>query len=215
MIIDDKEMNQSLIIETYTPLLQQIAFRLLRCKADAEDVVHETFIRWMESNQQKIRDTKAYLIKSVTNNCFSFLEKSKASRMEPLPKEEHKTFLSFFNELNLSGFDLDLQVKGAMDMVHARLEPLERAIFVLRTAFDVDYGEMSELFDRKAEHCRQLFSRARKKIEMPDLSFKGLGAPIDFIESFKAACHTGNPADLIRNMMESVQKAANRNLSKK
>lgn len=204
-------MNQSLVIETYTPLLQQIAFRLLRCKADAEDVVHETFIRWMQSNQKKIRDTKAYLIKSVTNNCFSFLEKSKASRMGSLPEEEQTSFLNFFNELNLSGFDLDLQVKGAMDKIHARLEPLERAIFVLRTAFDVDYSEMAELFDRKAEHCRQLFSRARKKLEVPELSFKGIGAPVDLMESFKAACHAGHPADLIRNLMDSVKKAANRN----
>lgn len=208
-------MTQSVIIETYTPLLQQIAFRLLRCKADAEDVVHETFIRWMESNQQKIRDTRAYLIKSVTNNCFNFLEKNKVSRTESLHEEGHKGLLNFFTELNISSFDLDHQVKGALDMLHARLEPLERAIFVLRTAFDVDYEELSEIFDRKAEHCRQLFSRARKKVEMPGISFKGLPAPAEMLESFKSACQAGHPSELIRNMMDSVQKAANRDNSKK
>lgn len=208
-------MTQSLVIATYTPLLQQIAYRLLKCKADAEDVVHETFIRWMGTNQQKIKDTRAYLIRSVTNNCFNFLEKNKATRRSSLPEEGQKGFLNFISELNISSFDLDLQVKGAIDLLHARLEPLERAIYLLRTAFDVDYDELSELFDRKAEHCRQLFSRARKKIEMPDFSFKGLPAPAELLESFKNACQAGQPAILIRDLTAAVKAATEQQSAKK
>jgi len=143
-----------------------------------------------------------------------FLKKTRFPT-KSLHEEGHKGLLNFFTELNISSFDLDHQVKGALDMLHARLEPLERAIFVLRTAFDVDYEELSKIFDRKAEHCRQLFSRARKKVEMPGISFKGLPAPAEMLESFKSACQAGHPSELIRNMMDSVQKAANRDNSKK
>lgn len=184
-------------------MLHQIAFRLLKCKADAEDVVHETLEKWMESNQQKIRDTKAYLIRSVTNNCFTHLEKTRLKKTISLPEEGQKGFLSFFSELNFSGFDLDQQLKGAFDVLHSRLEPMERAIYLLRTAFDVDYKELSAMFDRNADHCRQLFSRASKKLEVP-ASFKGISAPAGLLESFKRACDAGNPSELIQDLKTAV-----------
>jgi len=197
-------MAPSIVISTYEPMLQQIAYRLLRCKADAEDVVQETLVRWMESNQQKIRDTKAYLIRSVTNNCFSQLEKKRITRTSGLPEEGQKGFLNYFTEINLSSIDLDQQLKGAFDLLHSRLEPLERAIYLLRTAFNVDYQELSELFDRNADHCRKLFSRANKKLEMPTISIKGIPAPGELLESFKKACQVGNPSDLVQKLLSSI-----------
>lgn len=199
-------MTESVIISSYSPLLHKIAFRLLKCKADAEDVVHETLVKWMESNKQKIRDTKAYLIRSVTNNCFTHLEKNRQNRIASLPEEGQKGFLSFFSEINFSGFDLDQQLKGAFDVLHTRLEPMERAIYLLRTAFDVDYKELSAMFDRNADHCRQLFSRANKKLAMPEISFKGIPAPAELLESFKRACHAGNPSELVQDLKAAIHK---------
>lgn len=196
-------------------MLEEIAFRLLKCKADAEDVVHETFIRWMESNQQKIRDTKAYLIRSVTNNCFSFLEKNRASRISGLPEDGHKGFWQFISETNFTSFDLDQELKGAFDVLHAKLEPLERAVYLLRTAFDIDYEELSEVFNRKTEHCRQLFSRASKKLEMPGISLKEFPAPASLLDSFKSACQSGNTAGLIAHLTASMPSFQGKNREKK
>jgi RNA polymerase sigma-70 factor (ECF subfamily) len=185
-------------------MLEEIAFRLLRCKADAEDVVHETFVRWMETNQQKISNTKAYLIKSVTNNCFSFLEKNRPAKMTDLPAEGQKGFWKFISETNFSSFDLDQELKGAFDVLHTKLGPLERAVYLLRTAFDVDYEELSELFNQKADYCRQLFSRASRKLEMPGISFKELPAPASLLDSFKSACQSGNTKGLIDHLTSSL-----------
>lgn len=197
-------MAPSVIISSYGPMLHQIAYRLLRCKADAEDVVQETLVRWMESNQKKIRDTKAYLIRAVTNNCFSQLEKKRISKTSRLPEEDQKGFLNYFTEINLSSLDLDQQLKGAFDLLHSRLEPVERAIYLLRTAFNIDYQELSKLLDRNADHCRKLFSRANKKLEMPSISIKGIPAPRELFESFKKACQIGNPSDLVQKLVSSI-----------
>ena len=66
-------MNQEQTIILYQPMLQAIAYNLVRCKQDAEDIVQETFLKWLTLGQQKIENTKAYLIKAVTNNCLNHL----------------------------------------------------------------------------------------------------------------------------------------------
>ena len=73
-------MNQAQAITLYQPLLHNIAYNLLRCKADAEDVVQDTFIKWLSIDQAKIQNTKAYLIKAVTNNCLNHISALKRKK---------------------------------------------------------------------------------------------------------------------------------------
>ena len=44
------------------------------------------------------------------------------------------------------------------------MEPLERAVFLLKEVFDFDYEVLQVTLDKKKEHCRQLFCRAKKKL---------------------------------------------------
>ena len=57
-------MNQAQTIALYQPMLHTIAYNLVRCKQDAEDIVQETFVKWLTIDQQKIENTKAYLIRA-------------------------------------------------------------------------------------------------------------------------------------------------------
>lgn len=66
-------MNQEQTIILYRPMLQAIAYNLVRCKEDAEDIVQETFLKWLTLGPQGIENTKAYLIKAVRNNCLNHL----------------------------------------------------------------------------------------------------------------------------------------------
>jgi DNA-directed RNA polymerase specialized sigma24 family protein len=61
-------MNNAQAIALYQPMLQAIAYNLVRCKADAEDIVQETFLKWLTLGPQKVENTKAYLITAVRNN---------------------------------------------------------------------------------------------------------------------------------------------------
>ena len=66
-------MNQSQAIQLYQPTLRSIAYNLVRSRADADDIVQETFLKWLSIDSDKIQNTKAYLIKAVTNNCLNHL----------------------------------------------------------------------------------------------------------------------------------------------
>jgi RNA polymerase sigma factor (sigma-70 family) len=155
-------MNTSQTIALYQPLLQTIAYNLVRCKEDAEDIVQETFLKWLSLDQAKIENTKAYLIRAVTNNCLTHLQTIK--RKKELCLENVAEVFKQFKETNLAQFDLDINLDAAFKVLHVKLEPLERAVFILREIFDFEYDEVQKTLDKKKDHCRQLLARAKKKL---------------------------------------------------
>src|SRR5688572_11175016 len=102
--------------------------RILKCKADAEDVVQETFIKWLNAEQEKIKNTKAYLIKAVTNNCLNHLEALKRKKEEYIESFHWPEFIEKFRETDYFGnLDLEAELSKAFHVLHHKLEPLERA----------------------------------------------------------------------------------------
>jgi len=129
-------MTHAQTITLYQPLLHTIAYNLVRCKEDAEDIVQETFTKWLTIDQQKIENTKAYLIKAVTNNCFSHLNALKKKKEEYLDTVPVAELLSKFKETNLAKLDLDINLSVAFKVLHTKLGPMERAVYLLKEVFD-------------------------------------------------------------------------------
>src|SRR5687768_1740916 len=149
-------MDQAQTIVLYQPLLHTIAYNLVRCKEDAEDIVQETFARWLSIDHQKIQNTKAYLIKAVTNNCLNHLQSLRKKKEEYLESFHWPEFIEKFRESDFSHLDIEANLTKAFQILHHKLEPLERAVYVLKEAFDLDYKALQELLNKKQEHCRQL-----------------------------------------------------------
>ena len=119
-------MNQAQTIALYQPMLHTIAYNLVRCKQDAEDIVQETFVKWLTIDQQKIENTKAYLIRAVTNNCLNHLNSLRKKKEEYLENVSEK--IKHFKETNLTYLDMEVNMAAAFKVLHAKLEPLERAV---------------------------------------------------------------------------------------
>lgn len=184
-------------------MLQGIAMRMLRCKADAEDIVQETFIKWLSQEQEKIKNTKAYLIKAVTNNCINHLNSVKNKRTEYLEAIHWSELMEKFKETtDLSHLDLETELSKALHVLQIKLEPLERAVYVLKEVFDFDYKAVQELLDKKQDHCRQLFSRAKRKLQDEKEHFNSVFQPkkAALLESFRKACEVGQPLDLVAQL---------------
>jgi RNA polymerase sigma factor (sigma-70 family) len=200
-------MTQAQTITLYQPLLHTIAYNLVRCKEDAEDIVQETFARWLSIDQKKIENTKAYLIKAVTNNCFNHLSALKKKKEECLDAISVAELVSKFKETNLAKLDLDINLSAAFKILQTKLQPLERAVYVLKEVFDFDYEELQATLNKKKEHCRQLFCRAQRKLsegtakihfEMPDASA--------LINSFRHACDFGNASSFVQELKNDISK---------
>jgi RNA polymerase sigma factor (sigma-70 family) len=195
-------MNQAQTIALYQPLLHSIAYNLVRCKEDAEDIVQETFIKWLSTEQTKIQNTKAYLIKAVTNNCLNHLNSLKKKKEEYL-ENVSEAFLKF-KETNLAHLDLDINVSAALSVVTQKLEPLERAVYLLKEVFDFDYETLQETLDKKKDHCRQLFCRAKKKLS-EETSKIHFPSKSELITTFRNACDIGNPTPLIDLLKKDLE----------
>lgn len=200
-------MNRAQTITLYQPLLHTIAYNLVRCKQDAEDIVQETFIKWLSIDQEKIQNTKAYLIRAVTNNCLNHLNSLRKKKEEYL-ENVSEAFLRF-KEINLAHIDLEIDLSAALQLLNSKLEPLERAVYVLKEAFDFDYDAIQQALDKKKDHCRQLFCRAKKKLneETAKIHFP---SPAALINSFRNASTFGNPADLISELQKDIASALNK-----
>ena len=194
-------MNTSQTILRYQPLLQGIAFKMVKSLADAEDIVQDTFLKWLVCDQSKILNTKSYLIKAVTNNCINHINSFQQKKNELMDNFQWVNIIERFKDSELSKFDLDNEVKAALVVLHKKLEPLEKSIYILREVFNLEYDHLQELFDKKKEHCRQLFCRAKDKLQQESVKFKNIDEKYSqFFESFKNACNAGQIGQLVQQL---------------
>ncbi len=199
-------MNHAQTITLYQPLMHQIAYNLLRCKADAEDIVQDTFIKWLSTEQEKIENTKAYLIQAVTNNCLSHLSKIKRKKEEYWDSIQLSELMVKFKESDFANIDFEKELAAAFKVIQAKLEPLERAAYLLKEVFDFDYEEIQKVLDKKADNCRQLFSRARKKLDKnPKKAI--INPESNLFDSFKKACDMGNITDFVQHLKADIATA--------
>lgn len=144
--------------ESFDPLrpkLIRVAYRMLGSVADAEDMVQEAFIRWMNADRSEVREPEAFLRRTVTRLCLDFLKSGRNQREtyfgpwipDPVVEEE-------------ADDDVTLPLMLALE----RLSPLERAAFLLHDVFGLDFDEIARTIQRDAAACRQLAARARKHV---------------------------------------------------
>lgn len=198
-------MDHAQTIALYQPTLQAIAMRMLRCKADAEDIVQETFIKWLNAEQEKIKNTKAYLITAVTNNCINHLKALKRKKEEYLENFHWPEFVEKIRDTDFST-ELEERLSKAISILQDKLEPLERAVYLLKEVFDIDYKAIQEILDRKQENCRQLLCRAKKKLNDEKEHLNAFIQPkkTALLEYFERACDDFSSSDLISYLRNEV-----------
>ena len=148
---------------SYRPLLYSIAYKLVGCATTAEDLVQDTFVNWLKFDTEKVKDAKAYLVRSVTNISFNYLSS--------LRKKKEELMDNFSSSLSGIGFtpdfssmDIKCEVTQAVGQMMKRLAPAERAVFVLRELFDFDYSEVTTILGKTSDNCRKIFSRAQQNL---------------------------------------------------
>ena len=143
-------------------LLFTAAYELLGSAADAEDVLQETWLRWVDVDLDSVRNHRAYLVQMTTRQALG--------RLRTLGRRRESYVGSWLPEPLLTTPDVaeDVEladsVSMAMLLVLETLTPTERAVFVLREVFDLDYDEIAEAVDKTPAAVRQLAHRAREHV---------------------------------------------------
>ncbi len=174
---------------------------------DAEDIVQDTFVKWLTIDHDKINNTKAYLVKTVTNNCLNHLKTFNKKKNEYFSSLHPADFLEKFKTTDYPAFDFEKEVSDALAVLQKKLEPIERGIYVLREVFNFDYEVIQEIFGKKKDNCRQLFSRAKEKLTLetkkPNFDHS---QHFTFLDSFKKACTSGQLSEFVQNLTDDMLK---------
>ncbi|MEV1062779.1 RNA polymerase sigma factor SigJ [Streptomyces sp. NPDC050263] len=192
--------------ETARPRLEAIAYRLLGSASEAEDAVQETFLRWQAADVERIEVPEAWLTKVLTNFCLNQLTSARARRETYVGRWLPEPLLA--GDPMLGPADTAEQresVSYAVLVLLERLSPGERAVYVLREAFDYPHREIAEILDITEAASQQLHHRARKHIAAGKARTEiDEAAARRIVEEFLAAATSGRTEPLVRLLTQDA-----------
>lgn len=156
------------LFEEHRPMLLGVAYRMLGRTADAEDVVQEAWLRWTAADRAAVREPRAFLVRIATRLAIDRLRQAQARRESYVGPWLPEPVVTDFGPAAPDSAERALladSVSLAVLVVLESLSPLERAVFVLREAFDFPFGEIATALDRSEAAVRQLAGRARRHVD--------------------------------------------------
>jgi RNA polymerase sigma-70 factor (TIGR02957 family) len=150
--------------ERLRPLLFSIAYRMLGSAAEAEDVVQDTWLRYSAARPAELRSPRAYLTTIATRLALDRLKSARARREQYVGPWLPEPMLTEGQPGPEQSLVLAESLTLAFMVLLETLSPEERAVFLLREAFDHSYGEIAAVVDTSEANCRQLFHRAKARL---------------------------------------------------
>jgi RNA polymerase sigma-70 factor (ECF subfamily) len=180
--------------EAHRPLLFSIAYRMLGSASEAEDVVQDTWLRARQDEQSDVRSPRAYLTTIVTRLCIDHLRSAERTRMEyPGPWLPEP-----LAEPNQESAELASSLTMAFLVLLEQLAPTERAVFLLREVFELDFDEIARSVGKSEANTRQILTRARGRLRDSRPRFTvSRGETEEIARRFRHGCATGNLEELM------------------
>lgn len=197
-------MKLEALYEKYQPFLFSVAYRMLGSVSDAEDIVHDLFLQ-LNLESIVVNDIKAYLAKAVTNRCLNRLNSAQKRReiyTGPwLPEPQVHQYSQGLVEKVVT----DEKVSYAFLVLLEQLSPLERAVFVLREAFDYDYRGIAEILGKTDVNCRKVYSRAKQKLKKDIPAYQKNTEEVNLLaKAFIKASTTGDFEEFMDTLTDDV-----------
>ena len=156
--------------EPHRRRLFAVAYRMTGSVADAEDCVQEAFVRWQRADREAVENDEAFLVRTVTRLAIDRQRQVSRRRETYVGPWLPEPVLSPWDEATTTASDPAHEAEVADSLSFAfmvmldRLSAPERAAFILHDVFGVPFDEVAGALDRETDACRQLASRARRKL---------------------------------------------------
>lgn len=188
------------------PKLLKVAYNMLGSLSEAEDIVQEAWLRWNKTNSDEVESSQAYLMTIVTRLCLDYLQSARNQREvysgpwlpEPIIDLQGQPGPDQLNEL------AETLSYGLLALLE-KLSPSERAVFILRKAFDFRHGEIAEVLSITEDNARQLDRRAKLRLNQADTRFETNREQHEqLLREFVLACANGDLSALSNMLSEQV-----------
>ena len=194
--------------ETYRSYLFAIAYRMLGSALDAEDMVQETYIRYQSAAPENLRSRKAYLTTILTRLCIDQLDLAHRKREQYvgpwLPEPILTTPVAEASDPE-KRVELEESISLAFLVLLEKLQPFERAVFLLREVFDYEFAEIATILGKSEAACRRSFSRAKPHLRERRPRFPASQqTQEELLHSYMQAVETGQMEPLMSLLAEDV-----------
>lgn len=181
------------VFERARPRLEAIAYGLLGDAGEAEDATQDAWLRWQATDATAVREPEAFLVTVVTRLALDRLKSARVRResyVGPwLPEPWALHALDDPADVVAEAESLSFALLATLE----RLNPIERAVLLLRDVFDLDYAEVAEAVQRSPSTCRQVAKRARERAGEPQPRFAaGRDDHVRLAAAFAAATDAGS-----------------------
>ncbi|WP_440603099.1 sigma-70 family RNA polymerase sigma factor [Bacillus sp. GB_SG_008] len=205
--MEQNNLNVSELYILYKSYFISIAYKMLGSLSDAEDIVHDTFIKLQmkEIHSTDIKSIKSYVSKMVVNRCVNELQSSRKKR---------ETYAgTWLPEPIVQGMQWDPSEKIIQDdqlyytfvVLMEKLSATERAVYVLKEALDLKHNEIADLLNITEINCRKVFSRAKKKMNVSfDEEYTSYEIQQEQITKFILALSRGNIQEISKILTSDV-----------
>ena len=188
--------------EEARPRIRGLAYRMLGTLADADDVVQDTWLRWHAANGAHIANAEAWLVTAATRVCLDRLRSAARTREiypgpwlpEPIVTDPSPESAAELSDSLTLGFLVLLD----------QLAPVERAVFVLAHVFEVPYAEIAATVGRSEAACRQIASRARRKLRPDKQLYKTAAADRALVKGLLLALASGDVNEVVARLAPQV-----------
>jgi RNA polymerase sigma-70 factor (ECF subfamily) len=185
-----------------------LAYRMLGSVADAEDVVAETYLRWRRADRGDVSNARGYLFAVTSRLALDLLKSAQRTRVSYVGSWLAEPLVTSYDDSDAPAAMAERTDTISLAFLHLleRLSPQERAVYLLRTAFDFPHAQIAEMLQLSSGNIRQLYSRAQQRLGpdseprfVPDAQRQR-----ELVERFLAAARTGEVEPFAALLAEDV-----------
>ncbi len=192
------------VFAEHQPMIFGLAYRMLGSVADAEDIVQETFLRWQGTDRDRVESPKSFLATVATRLSVDQLRRRQRDRETYVGPWLPEPLVTGDSD-QASQAELADSLSLAFLTLLERLQPVERAVFLLHDVFQYSHDEIAGIVEKSPENCRQILSRSKQHLTAGRPRFRAEPARQQaLLEQFLQTCRSGNVAALVALLTEDV-----------
>ncbi len=199
--------------EANRPHLRTVAYRILGNAADVDDVLQDAWLRVSTTDTDDVANIAGWLTTVVARICLNTLRARQRRPAQSLHDDSgdlERLVASAATTPEEQAVVAD-SLGVALLIVLETLSPAERIAFVLHDMFGVSFDEIAEILAKSSEACRQLASRARRRVRASDEPVADAALQHEIVRAFLSAAKGGDLQallDLLSPEVELVSDAA-------
>ncbi|MGO1002839.1 RNA polymerase sigma factor SigJ [Lysobacter sp. CA196] len=197
--------DDSQLFAQSAPMLIGLAYRILGSRADAEDAVQDTFLKWQATDRSSIDNPGAWLTTACTRRCIDLLRSAHRTRVDYVGSWLPEPIQTAAAERPDEQLSLASSLSTAFLLLLERLTPKERAAYLLHEIFEQSYADVARTLEIEEAACRKLVQRARANVEQEKVRHVTPAEQQDqLLAAFETALTEGRTAPLAALLSEQI-----------